>query len=275
MQDIQKINFQMHTPCNELNGFVQAFWFTENNDNTEDLSFKILNDCGSTLVLNYGDEIIYEQNKNSLNTRKGCSTMGPSKELLTMIFKGQVKSIGIHFYPATAHHFFNCSMDKLSNQLLITHEDHFTGSAELYERIKGLFKVNTEQNEIIKALEEHLITLLKESKTKPQSALINILKAIHMNHEITLEELSSKFNISPRDIQRLFKTYVGVSPKAYIRLTKVRYVKELIANDEFESLTQLSMDSGYFDQAHFIRDFKAFMDETPKKYHKLKKGNDF
>jgi len=273
MQEIEKINFEMITPCAELRDFVQAIWFAENLDNKNDLPFKIFNDCGSTIVFNYGDDLRYEQKKYSLDTKKECSVMGPSKDLLHMTFKGKVQCVGVHFYPATGHHFFNCSMDKLSDKLLKSTDDYFSGTKELYLAIEKVISLGGDREKVLKLVEAHLKTLLKNTKTKPQSALINILKAIHLNHDITLEELSLKFSMGLRDIQRLFKTYVGVSPKVYIRLNKVRYVKELIANDEFESLTQLSMDSGYFDQAHFIRDFKAFMEETPKKYHKIKKGD--
>ncbi|OUR95786.1 hypothetical protein A9Q84_14895 [Halobacteriovorax marinus] len=272
MKDIEKINFQMITPSDELKDFVQAIWFTENPTNTEELTFKIFNDCGATIVFNYGDALSYEQNQYTLDTKKECSAIGPSKDLLRMIFNGKVLSVGIHFYPATGHHFFNCPMDELSDKLFKMTDEYFSGGVELYSKLEQAFAKSGDRLEVISLIEEHLKTLLKNTKSKPQSALINILKGIHMNHEITLEELSNKFDISLRDIQRLFKTYVGVSPKVYMRLNKVKHVKERIANDEFESLTQLSMDSGYFDQAHFIRDFKAFMEETPKKYHKIKKG---
>lgn len=270
MQDIEKINFQMNTPCDSLRDFVQTIWFAQNLDNVEDLPFKILNDCASTIVLNYGDDIFCEQGSESITLNRDISARGASKDLLKMTFTSKVFCIGIHFFPATGHHFFNKSMDEISNRFFKTTGKEFTGSEELYTEVDKLITNGAERSDIITLIEAHLIKRLNSSKSQSQSVLINILKAIHIKHEISIGDLSEKFNISIREIQRLFKTYVGVSPKVYMRINKIENAKNKIANNEFESLTQLSMDAGYFDQAHFIRDFKAFMEETPKKYHNLK-----
>lgn len=71
-------------------------------------------------------------------------------------------------------------------------------------------------------------------------------------------------------MQRLFKRYIGVSPKAYIRLIRVRSVKDKIASNDFVNFTHLALDSGYFDQSHFIRDFKRLMENTPTEYYQFK-----
>jgi AraC-like DNA-binding protein len=260
----------MISPREELEGFVQKIWFSENLDNEESLEFKIFNDCGSTIVLNFAGEILYKVGTTSVLTGKDSVIMGPSNELIRMIFKGPVKSVGIHFYPATGHHFYKCSMDKLSDKFVKTTEENFYGADKLYNDVLKIVNKNDSEAEIVQSLEDNLVEVLNNSKTSSQERLINILKSIHLDHEISLSKISDIFNISIRDIQRLFKTFVGVSPNVYIRLNKVKNAKDKIANNEFESLTKLSMDSGYFDQAHFIRDFKKFMEDTPKKYHKLK-----
>ena len=270
MQDLKQINFQMNTPCESLKDFVQTIWFAHNLDNTKNLPFKILNDCASTIVLNFGDEVICEQGDEKVNLADGISARGASRELLKMKFSSKIYCIGIHFYPATGHHFFDVSMDMIANKFIKTTVESFSRGNDLYKDVQELILIGGSRPEIIKLIESHLSQILKESKSSPQPVLINILKAIHIDHDISINSLSDLFEISVRDIQRLFKTYIGVSPKVYMRLNKIRNVKNKIANNEFESLTQLSMDNGYFDQAHFIRDFKAFMEETPKKYHKLK-----
>lgn len=270
MQDVKKINFEMITPSEDLADFVQAIWFAENLENDEELPFKILNDCGTTIVMNFGSGLTYEQGNQSFESAQEASTMGPSKDLLKMTFKGPIHTIGIHFFPATGHHFFNVPMNELSNKFLKTTSQHYIDGELLYSKVGEIIKRRGKKEEIINTIEVHLKSLLENSYTKCQPVLINILKAIHLNNELTLIDLSDIFSIGKRDIQRLFKTYVGVSPNVYIRLNKVKDAKIKIANGEFESLTKLSMDSGYFDQAHFIRDFKSFMEETPKKYHRLK-----
>lgn len=270
MQDVQKIKFKMYTPSEELRDFVQTIWFAELADNCDSVPFKILTDCGSGIVYNFGGKISCTQSEQAIDICSEGVTLGPSKNLLTMTFNGKILCVGIRFFPATGHHFFSSPMNLLTDTLIKTNSDHFAGNDTLYNRIEHIYKKNGAREKIIEVIEVHLIQMLLNSKTKPQSLLINILKMIHIDHTISLNQISEKNNISIREIQRLFRTYIGVSPKVYMRFIKVKNAKTKIANKEYESLTQLSLDSGYFDQAHFIRDFKSFMEETPKKYHKLK-----
>ncbi|PTN08502.1 AraC family transcriptional regulator [Mangrovibacterium marinum] len=66
-------------------------------------------------------------------------------------------------------------------------------------------------------------------------------------------------------LRRRFETIVGISPKKFERLVKFRKALcQLIDGDD--KLSAVSADSGYFDQAHFIREFKLFLNATPSQY---------
>lgn len=83
---------------------------------------------------------------------------------------------------------------------------------------------------------------------------------------IPLEKLAYDVCLSPRQLQRIFKEEVGLSPKAFsqvLRFQKALYIKE--QHPEI-SLLQLSLDSGFSDQAHFNRAFKQFTGFSPKNY---------
>ncbi|MDX5378436.1 MAG: helix-turn-helix domain-containing protein, partial [Halomonas sp.] len=70
-----------------------------------------------------------------------------------------------------------------------------------------------------------------------------------------------------RRLERLFQRHVGLTPKHYARLLRVAHSRELIKQGEATaSLTDTAFAAGYFDQAHFIHDFKAVTDYTPGGY---------
>ena len=75
-------------------------------------------------------------------------------------------------------------------------------------------------------------------------------------------------NISSRQLQRLFQTYVGVSPKWLIR--KYRIYEILIRLEQPDNhqvdWQQMVLDLEYVDQSHFINDFKSFVGDTPQEY---------
>jgi AraC-like DNA-binding protein len=82
-------------------------------------------------------------------------------------------------------------------------------------------------------------------------------------------DLASRVELSPRTLERLFHRYVGVSPKWIIRRYRVHEACERAASGEAPSWSELAQELGYFDQAHFIRDFKAQVGRTPAQYAKL------
>jgi AraC-like DNA-binding protein len=71
--------------------------------------------------------------------------------------------------------------------------------------------------------------------------------------------------MSPRYLQRLFLQYTGVTPKLYHKINRFQLSLKLVAKKD-SSLTSIAYDCGYFDQSHFIREFKSFTGVTPSAY---------
>jgi AraC-like DNA-binding protein len=79
-------------------------------------------------------------------------------------------------------------------------------------------------------------------------------------------QLAARCHLSPRTLQRLFHDYVGVSPKWVVRRQRLHTAAERIAEQPQLDLGALAVDVGYFDQAHFINEFKAVVGRTPADY---------
>ena len=71
--------------------------------------------------------------------------------------------------------------------------------------------------------------------------------------------------LTPRSVQRLFRDYVGVGPKWVVRRFRLQEAAALLETSE-ETVGAVAARLGYFDQAHFVRDFKAVVGETPSEY---------
>lgn len=82
-------------------------------------------------------------------------------------------------------------------------------------------------------------------------------------------ELADRVELSTRTLERLFHRHVGVSPKWIIRRYRVHEACERVASGEPPCWSALAQELGYFDQAHFIRDFKAQVGRTPAQYAEL------
>jgi AraC-like DNA-binding protein len=94
-----------------------------------------------------------------------------------------------------------------------------------------------------------------------------IMRLILSTPDLTrVEQLVERTGLSSRALQRLFREYVGVTPKWVLRRVRLHEAAERIADDPSTDAAPLALDLGYFDQAHFIKDFKAVVGRSPSEY---------
>ena len=78
--------------------------------------------------------------------------------------------------------------------------------------------------------------------------------------------MSDQAEISLRHFRRKFKEIIGVSPKYFCKIIQLNTVFEMLNSSDIEKTHHLALDCGYFDQAHFIRDFKKMIGSSPRKF---------
>ncbi|WP_295125501.1 helix-turn-helix transcriptional regulator [uncultured Chitinophaga sp.] len=99
----------------------------------------------------------------------------------------------------------------------------------------------------------------------PDALVLHAVEVIKARHGIVkIKELASSLYISQDAFEKRFRTLIGASPKQFASIVRLRH---LIAQyPSHASLTAASYEAGYFDQSHFIKDFKLFTGETPRQF---------
>ena len=92
---------------------------------------------------------------------------------------------------------------------------------------------------------------------------------------VTLGELAEKTGYSERYINKIFKMEIGLSPKQFAKIIRFQKTVAALNYSQNISLTEIATDMGYFDQAHFVHDFKAYTGLTPKSYRGLLNDTEF
>jgi AraC-like DNA-binding protein len=82
---------------------------------------------------------------------------------------------------------------------------------------------------------------------------------------IRVEQVASRLGTDVRSLQRLFRKYVGLGPKWVLQRYRLHEAAALLAEGPLD-LAKLALDLGYFDQAHFNRDFRRFVGRSPGAY---------
>lgn len=84
-----------------------------------------------------------------------------------------------------------------------------------------------------------------------------------------VEHMSERTGLSIRALQRLFRTYVGVTPKWVIKRFRLQEAAERLERDDATELAELASELGYYDQAHFVKDFKSVLGRSPAAYQNI------
>jgi AraC-like DNA-binding protein len=92
-----------------------------------------------------------------------------------------------------------------------------------------------------------------------------ISSVIRSNGLAKIPELAAQSFLSTRQFERKFLAFSGFSPKLFSRIIRFHSALNEYGNKD-KSLTEIAYECGYYDQSHFIHDFKAFSGEHPKTY---------
>lgn len=111
-------------------------------------------------------------------------------------------------------------------------------------------------------LDRHLGRILAEGR-QPDPRVAAAVGAIRATHGASsLDRLGQELGITPRNLQRLFRHDVGISPKLLARITRFQRVFGAWRTDP-TTLARVAAECGYFDQSHLIRDFRDFAGAAP------------
>ncbi|MBO1326593.1 GlxA family transcriptional regulator [Acetobacter sp. TBRC 12305] len=84
----------------------------------------------------------------------------------------------------------------------------------------------------------------------------------NMNEPVSIGVIAEQLGLSPRHLVRLFQTEIGMKPTDFYRLIRLRYARALLRQGDM-SITEIAIETGFSDCAHFSRQFKARFGLTP------------
>lgn len=187
---------------------------------------------------------------------------GPGKEKYGHHLEGQGSVFGVKFKPGGFYPFVQENVSSMLNNPLNIEPIFDTEPRSLEAQV---FSHSEDQRNV------NLVENMIRAKLPPQDeqvTLVNqIVDYVYGQPEITkVEAISEHFQMNIRTLQRLFDQYVGVSPKWVIKIARIQSAAETTDGNETHNWAKLSMDLGYHDQSHFIKDFKSILGQTPEEY---------
>ncbi|WEK18469.1 MAG: helix-turn-helix domain-containing protein [Candidatus Pedobacter colombiensis] len=244
-------------PHSSLTQLVECYWMMQSDDPTPRIE-KIIPDGFTELIFNYGSVYKAKINK-EWHVQSPNLLAGQISSYFYLENTGPTGSFAIKLKPAALTQLFNLSMDHYLDKIV----DLDTFPNQQLSTLKE--KVLPFQNEhhLKSVLDNHFIELSKNVSENPIKDTLNLI--FDSNGRSSVREMASVAGVGERQLERLFKKYIGLSPKYYARIIQFNYIFQLIKLKK-SSWTEIVFQSGYYDQSHFIRNFKAFTGEDPSSY---------
>ncbi|MBI5873755.1 MAG: helix-turn-helix transcriptional regulator [Candidatus Omnitrophica bacterium] len=263
------IGLKMHKPRKELEPYVQCYWSTYREKNLKaPVTRKIISDGGMGIVFNYGGALTIKIGSEVIGDLCGCFITGPTINATYLTLQESVDAIGIRFCPSGAYPFIQGDMDRYRNTVLPLSVIDEPVWVTLMQKLQ---KESLMENKL-GLLDNFLIEALSRNKIGLTDWLLKVIKTMWLhNGSMRIDELCTNMNMSKRQFERKFKKAVGLLPKQISRIIRVDKSRALIRSLDFRSLTDIGCECEYFDQAHFIKEFREIVEATPRGYFQEKK----
>jgi AraC-like DNA-binding protein len=251
--------FKRVQPNSFLENYIDCFWVIESEDH-QPVKQKIIPDGFPEIIFHYRDPYRININGSWQLQAKGLLA-GQIKKHFFLENTGTSGVFGIKFKPAALSHLFGFSMHAFTDNVLPIEDLDNTFLNLLGQEIQQCHGYA----EMIEVAEKRFKSLV-ENTLGANAAIDAIADLIFQtNGSVSIIEIQKAFFTTERQLQRLFHQYIGISPKFYCRIIRFNHVFQLMQQGKFSWL-DITHRAGYFDQSHFIRDFKAFTGEDPSKY---------
>ena len=248
-------------PRSALQAYVDRFWGWESD---ELLALPpLLPGTGAELVFHYARPFV-------IADAAGVKHLGPAQLLCARsrphrpLAQPAVGFIAVRFRSGALRHFCRLPLGELRDDALAIGEVWGQSGRDIAERV---VQANCREQRVA-LLEDWLLRCLALHH-QAQPAIEAALHALYYRHrDVTIDALAERIGMSRRHFERVFSAQIGITPKAFQRTARLNLtLRDLLLAGGGATL-DVALDHGYYDQAHFIHDFRSLVGDSPAAFLK-------
>lgn len=120
----------------------------------------------------------------------------------------------------------------------------------------------------IRCLEQYMQEARREKGDRAKLLEAILSHITRLRGDISVKDLALHFQLGYKRLERLFKSYIGLTPKQFCRIIRFNATLYYQKQQRVVNLTDLAYTAGYFDQMHFIKEVKSITDLPPSRFYK-------
>ena len=260
--------FQLHIPGFPLNQFVESFIYYRDYNPVHSID-RFLPDGNVNIVIDLKDRPQYIYDNETLKEIQACRHVwfsGIRTNFITIPSGKESEMFIINFHRGRSYPFVEMPLHELTDSVV-------DGDLVLTNEIMNLREMILESVLITQkfmVVESYLVKKFRSKLIVNPFIEFAVNKIVNSPNQMSIEQISNKVGYSQKHLIKLFKDNVGLTPKGFLKIIRFQKAIEEIGVSQKADWTGIAYESGFYDQAHFINDFKAFSGYTPNQYLKKK-----
>jgi AraC-like DNA-binding protein len=253
--------YEKYTPPIGLQPYVEYFWSAKvvPDPNQNNLIHTMVDDS-SGMIFHHSTEscsLAIDGNPVPTSMLYGQTTAPSYTQCLSPFM-----AVGVLFKPHAISELFGIDAFELTNQMVDLNE---MGLSDLQEQINDAHYSLDHQ---LKLLTEFLLNQADKKNRRDEIIVYGLMHMKKSDGILTVRDLQDHLNISERQLERRFKTVIGVAPRHYLKVLRFQKAVETIRSGKVEKLSDMAYDLNYSDQSHLIRHCKELSGLSPKNLQK-------
>lgn len=259
--------YEAKVPVFPLSKFIEVFIYFERAEHAHTVD-RFLPNGDTEILIDFNDTPQFIYDNNSLKEIQACNHVwasGVRTEPITIPSGNGATMMVIAFKKGMSAPFFPFPMEEISDSVVDADLIWGNGFGELRERLQAEKRVERR----FELLEGFLLKMFASKLDVNPCVEFAINEMTHRPDSLSIAWMNEQIGYSQKHFTEMFRRNIGVTPKAYLKIMRFqKAIRTIDAASEIE-WDMIAQDCGFYDQAHFINDFKHFSGFTPERYSKI------
>ena len=255
--------YKEHKPNKNLEQYVKCYYTLEYEHGSNVVDYAFATGCVEVMFTLRGK--LWETEVDGAFQRTSpIEVWGQVLKPLVFRVSGHSVVFGIRFQPAAPAIFFNDDVSLLNDHVVDLNSLIGNSVNDVHTRLQEAKSADRQ----VQLMDDFL---MKRVEVNPK-AIDKIILVQKVMTEMSkkdffdnIENVAERHGISSRYLQKIFTQHTGLTPKLYSKVNRFQNSVVMLGREGI-SLTEVAYSSGYFDQSHFIREFKTFTGLTPSTF---------
>jgi hypothetical protein len=259
------MDYQTFIPHSDFESLVKCYWTLNVPKDPVAVKQRILPDGCIELIFTLGDDIKRYTSSKDFIIQPRAMVLGQISQPLYIEPTGVVDTFAVRFYPYGFAPFTQIPVKDFADKE--THIIHVFGNVVANDLEYRIVNAGSTQ-ERIQIVENFLSSQMQNADVIDSVLESTIDTILSTKGRVAINEILRDDSGRRRQLERKFSKRVGISPKQFGKIVRLQETLRMLLNRPASNLTEIAYENQYFDQSHFIRDFREFTGVTPKEFYK-------